>query len=221
MHVELACAPTGAYQMGASMHKPALRGLAAAIVLILLATAAARADSVAVVTSLGGLGANDTIVWSQLGADATDLTATPTFTSTHGLTGSVIPDGSEQPGRRGMPETLAVGILAGPHRIHRGRQPDLDGGYRQQRQRSAHFELHFEERVGRGRFHPVRRPGSIHGERFRRSTAATSLGSVHGRPVIANGDATFIGVLDTPPPTSTNVTFSITSCTRRLHRLRD
>ena len=33
-------------------------------------------------TSLGGLSANDTIVWSQLGADATDLAASPGFTST-------------------------------------------------------------------------------------------------------------------------------------------
>ncbi|MGC1401278.1 hypothetical protein, partial [Candidatus Binatus sp.] len=75
--------------MGASIHKRSLRGLGAAIILILLATSAARADSVSVVTSLGALGASDTIVWSQLGADATEITASPSFTSANGLTGSV------------------------------------------------------------------------------------------------------------------------------------
>ena len=59
------------------MQTRSLRGAAAAIVLILFASAVAHADSVSVVTSLGALGANDTIVWSQLGADATTLTATP------------------------------------------------------------------------------------------------------------------------------------------------
>ena len=62
---------------------------AAAIILILFATAAARADNVVLVTSLGGLSANDTVVWSQLGADATDFAPNPGFTSTNGLTGSL------------------------------------------------------------------------------------------------------------------------------------
>jgi subtilisin family serine protease len=99
--------------MGASMHKPALRGLAAAIVLMTFATAAARADSVALVTSLGGLSANDTIVWSQLGADATDLTANPGFTSTHGLTGSVTLAGPHSLVAAVCPETLCSWNLAG------------------------------------------------------------------------------------------------------------
>jgi len=113
MHVEQRALRQGAYQMGASMHKPALRGLAAAIVLILLATASAHADSVAVVTSLGALGANDTIVWSQLGADATTLTATPTFTSTHSLTGSVTLNGPNSLVAVVCPETLCSWNLGG------------------------------------------------------------------------------------------------------------
>src|SRR5580704_5707352 len=113
MHVELRALRQSAYQMGASMHKRTLRGLAAAIVLILFATAAAHADSVALVTSLGGLGANDTIVWSQLGADATTLTATPAFTSTHGLTGSVTLIGPNSLVAVVCPETLCSWNLGG------------------------------------------------------------------------------------------------------------
>src|SRR5258708_33918439 len=99
------------------MHKSTLRSVGAAIVLILFATAA-RADSVAVVTSLGGLSANDTIVWSQLGGDATDLTATPSFTSTHSLTGSVALAGPPTPLPRGCPETLGPWKPAGPRGFH-------------------------------------------------------------------------------------------------------
>ncbi|HWX26847.1 MAG TPA: hypothetical protein VNZ53_05325, partial [Steroidobacteraceae bacterium] len=95
------------------MHKRAFHGLGAAIVLILFATALARADSVAVVTSLGGLSANDTIVWSQLGADATDLPATKGFTSTHGLTGSVTLVGPHSLVAVVCPETLCSWNLAG------------------------------------------------------------------------------------------------------------
>ena len=61
------------------MRKHCSFSLVATMVLLLFAATSARADSVAVVTSLGGLSANDTIVWSQLGADATDLTANSKF----------------------------------------------------------------------------------------------------------------------------------------------
>src|SRR5271156_6079887 len=93
MHVGLGAVGRRNHGMGGSMQKRSLRGLCAAIVLILFMTTAAHADSVAVVTSLGALGANDTIKWSQLGADATTLTASPAFTSNNGLTGSVVLNG--------------------------------------------------------------------------------------------------------------------------------
>src|SRR5882757_1102575 len=102
-----------AREMGASMHQRALLVFSAAIVLMLFATASARADSVAVVTSLGGLSANDTIVWSPLGADATDLTATPSFTSTHGLAGSVTLAGPHSLVAVVCPETLCSWNLGG------------------------------------------------------------------------------------------------------------
>ena len=96
------------------MHKRTLGSFVGALVVVMLATVTARADSVALVTSLGGLGANDTIVWSQLGADATDLTATPSFTSTNSLTGSVLLNGSNSLVASGLSrELLAAGILAG------------------------------------------------------------------------------------------------------------
>ena len=116
--------------MGASMHQRALLVFSAAIVLILLATASARADSVAVVTSLGGLSANDTIVWSQLGADATDLTASPSFTSTHGITGSVSLAGPHSLVAVVCPETLCSWNLAGSTGFSAGDRRDRRGGLR-------------------------------------------------------------------------------------------
>src|SRR5271155_4710464 len=76
-------------------------------------TTAEHADNVAVVTSLGALGANDTIKWSQLGADATTLTASPAFTSTNGLTGSVVLKGPNSLVAVVCPETLCSWNVAG------------------------------------------------------------------------------------------------------------
>jgi hypothetical protein len=47
--------------------------VATMVVLLLFAATSAYADTVAVVTSLGGLSANDTVVWSQVGVDGFDI----------------------------------------------------------------------------------------------------------------------------------------------------
>jgi hypothetical protein len=192
------------------MQKSTLRGLAAAIILILVATVAARADSVAVVTSLGGLSANDTIVWSQLGADATSLSATPTFTSTHGLTGSVSLFGPSSLVAVVCPETLCswnlgglTGFAAGDSLIWTADTGNSGNGP---------LTLNFTSKnvSGAGAFIQADGPSQFTAN-IEAFNGGTSLGSF---PVLsdANGDATFVGVLDSTAANITKVTFSITSC---------
>ncbi len=56
------------------------------IVLSLFTTSAAWADNVVLVTSRTGQGANDLVLWSQLGADAALLGSTFSATSVGGVT---------------------------------------------------------------------------------------------------------------------------------------
>ncbi len=193
------------------MHKRTFFGLGLAIALILFATAAARADSVAVVTSLGGLSANDTIVWSQLGADATDLTATPSFTSTHGLTGSVTLAGPDSLVAVVCPESpcswnpLATsGFVAGDSLIWTADTGASGNGP---------LTLNFTSKnvSGAGAFIQADGPAQFTAN-IEAFNGGTSLGSF---PVTSDvsGDATFIGVLDSTAANITSVVFSITSCT--------
>jgi hypothetical protein len=193
------------------MHRGILRNVGVAIVLILCATAVARADTVGVVTSLGGLSANDTIVWSQLGADATDLTATPSFTSTHGLTGSVTLAGPHSLVAVVCPETLCswnlgglTGFSAGDSLIWTADTGNSGNGP---------LTLNFTSKnvSGAGAFIQADGPAQFTAN-IQAFNGGTSLGSF---PVTSdvNGDATFIGVLDSTAANITKVTFSITSCT--------
>ena len=196
--------------MGATMHKRSWRGLSAAIVLIMFATAA-RADSVAVVTSLGGLSANDTIVWSNLGADATDLLATPPFTSTHGLTGSVTLAGPHSLVAVVCPETLCSWNLAGLSGFSTGDSLiwTADTGNSGNGPLTVNFTS--KSVSGAGAFIQSDGPAQFTAN-IQAFNGGTSLGTF---PVASdvNGDATFIGVLDSTAANITKVTFSLTSCT--------
>jgi len=196
--------------MGASMHRAAMRGLVAAIVLILFATAA-RADTVVGVTSLGGLSANDSIPWSQLGGDATDLTATPGFNSTHGLAGSVALAGPHSLVAVVCPETLCSWNLGGLSGFSAGDSLiwSADTGNSGNGPLTVNFTS--TSVAGAGALiqadGPAQFPANI--QAF---NGATSLGTF---PVTSDvsGDATFIGVLDSTGANISKVTFSITSCT--------
>src|ERR1700730_13313033 len=196
--------------MGASMYKSILGRFGAALVLIMFATAA-RADSVAVVTSLGGLSANDTIVWSQLGADATDLSATPPFTSTHGLTGSVTLAGPHSLVAVVCPETLCSWNLAGLSGFSAGDSLiwTADTGNSGNGPLTVNFTS--KNVAGAGAFIQSDGPAQFTAS-IQAFKGGTSLGSF---PVLSDvsGDATFIGVLDSTAANITKVTFSITSCT--------
>jgi hypothetical protein len=192
------------------MYKRTLGSFVGALVVVMLATAAARADSVAVVTSLGGLSANDTIVWSQLGADATDLTATPGFTSTHGLTGSVSLAAPHSLVAVVCPETLCSWNVAGTTGFNAGDSLiwTADTG----NSGNGPLILNFTSKnvSGAGAFIQADGPAQFTAN-IEAFNGASSLGSF---PVLsdANGDATFIGVLDSTAANVTKVTFSITSC---------
>jgi len=193
------------------MYKRTLGSFVGALVVVMLATAAARADSVAVVTSLGGLSANDTIVWSQLGADTTVLTATPSFTSTHGLTGSVTLAGPNSLVAVVCPETLCswnlgglTGFSAGDSLIWTADTGNSGNGP---------LTLNFTSKnvAGAGAVIQADGPAQFTAN-IQAFNGGTSLGSF---PVLsdASGDATFIGVLDSTAANITSVVFSITSCT--------
>src|SRR5215469_17117166 len=80
------------------MHKQRSFSLVTALVVVFFAGSAARAtvDNVVVVTSLPGLSANDTIVWSTIGADAFDIsTSSFPYTSTGGLMGTIALTGND------------------------------------------------------------------------------------------------------------------------------
>jgi hypothetical protein len=192
------------------MHKRILRSIGVAVVLILFATALARADSVAVVTSLGGLSANDTIVWSQLGADATDLSATPSFTSTHGLTGSVTLAGPHSLVAVVCPETLCSWNLGGLSGFSAGDSLiwTADTGNSGNGPLTVNFTS--QNVAGAGALIQSDGPAQFTAN-IQAFNGGTSLGSF---PVTSdsNGDATFIGVLDSTAANITKVTFSITSC---------
>jgi hypothetical protein len=192
------------------MHKRTWRALSAAIVLIMFATAA-RADSVAVVTSLGGLSANDTIVWSPLGPDAFDLSANPGFTSTHGLTGSVTLAGPHSLIAVVCPETLCSWNLAGLSGFSAGDSLiwTADTGNSGNGPLTVNFTS--KNVSGAGAFIQSDGPAQFTAN-IQAFNGVTSLGSF---PVTSdiNGDATFIGVLDSTAANITKVTFSLTSCT--------
>jgi Abnormal spindle-like microcephaly-assoc'd, ASPM-SPD-2-Hydin len=199
--------------MGASTQKRTLRGLGAAILMILIATAAARADSVAVVTSLGALSANDTIVWSQLGGDATVLTATPSFTSTNGVTGSVSLTGPNSLVAVVCPSAACSWNLAGLSGFSAGDSLiwTADTG----NSGNGPLSLIFSSKnvAGAGAFIQADGPAQFTASIQPFDSSMTSLGGPFTVESDVAGDATFIGVLDSTAGNIHAVTFSITSCT--------
>ncbi len=177
----------------------------------MLAAAVARADSVGVVTSLGGLGATDTIVWSQLGVDATTLPATPSFTSTHGLNGSVTLAGPNSLVAVVCPETLCSWNVAGTTGFATGDSLiwTADTGNSGNGPLTVNFTS--TSVAGAGALIQADGPAQFTAN-IQAFNGATSLGTF---PVTSDvsGDATFIGVLDSTGANISKVTFSITSCT--------
>lgn len=196
------------------MYKHTLGSLVGALFVIMLASAVARADSVAVVTSLGELSANDTIVWSTIGADAFPLpAASQGFMSTHGLTGTAVLGGPNSLIAVVCPETLCSwntlstsGFSAGDSLIW-----TADTGVSGNGPLTVNFTS--KNVAGAGAFIQYDGPGQFTAQ-IQPFNGVTPLG-VGPFTVTSDsgGDAVFIGVLDSTGANITSVVFSITSCT--------
>ncbi|MGH7923635.1 MAG: hypothetical protein ACREQH_03475 [Candidatus Binatus sp.] len=194
------------------MRKFTLHDLGAAIFTILFATSAAQADSVSVVSSLGGLSANDTIVWSQLGADATDLSATPAFTSSNGLTGSVTLAGPHSLVAVVCPETPCSWSLGGSIGFSSGDSLiwTADTGNSGNGPLTVNFTS--KNVMAAGAFIQADGPAQFTAT-IQPFNGVTSLGGPFNLMSDVAGDATFIGAIDTTAANISKVVFSITACT--------
>lgn len=179
--------------------------------LILLATTAARADTLLLVTNRDDLGANDSVDWAQLGPDGTVLGSTFTATSVGGttITGSLT----------GSNSLVAVVCTADPSCSWSPESPpnfnagdslvwtsDAGNGG------NGPLALSFSATVAAaGAAIQADAPG-IFTVRIDVYNGETLLGSVT-EASDASVDALFIGVIDLDGPNITNLVFSLPSCT--------
>jgi hypothetical protein len=202
------------FKVGPSMRKHRSFSFVATMVLLLFATTSARAvDSVSVVTTLGGLSANDTIVWSQLGGDATVLPANPSFTSTHGLTGSAALTGPNSLIAVVCPEALCswnplstTGFSAGDSLIWTADTGNSGNG-------PLTVSITTKNVSGAGAFIQADGPAQFTATIQAFDSGMASLGGPFNVLSDGSGNATFIGILDNTAANIHAVTFSITSCT--------
>jgi hypothetical protein len=192
---------------GVSMFdRTALLKLCGSIVLVLIATIAARADSLVPVTSQSAQGANDSVRWSQLGADATMLGLTSTVRSVGGSsitlslagTGSLVSVVCPAPpcSWAGSGFTAADTLIWTSDSGNGGNGP---------------VTLTFASGVsGAGAMIQADGPGQFTAQ-IEAFNGATSLGSF---TVVsdASGDAAYMGVLDQSGANITSVVFSLTTC---------
>ena len=190
-----------------------LKRVGIAMAIVLCAAALARADSVSLVGSMGALGADDSVEWSQLGADATDLPASFGFTSSKGLSGTV--------SLMGPHSLVSVVCPAGPACSW---NPGAGGtGF------GADDSVVWTADAGNGGNGPLTlkfTSGSVSGvgvmiqadgpSKFtvmiQPFAGSTSLGGPFSATSDAGGDASFVGVLDSSGANISSVVLSISSC---------
>ena len=176
------------------------------LILVLFATTAAWSDALIVVTSQAAQGPNDSVNWSQLGADGTTLGSG--FNATSGKSVAVT-------GNLAGPNSLAsvvcaasscswtgTGFTAGDTLVWTS---DAGNGG------NGPLTLSFSRSVsGAGALIQADGPGQFTAT-IQAFNGTTSLGSftVASNP---NGDALYLGILDQTGPNITSVTFSLTSC---------
>jgi hypothetical protein len=198
------------------MSKPAsirrLFGLifVAALATVLFGTRNALADSLVSVTSLGALGETDSVTWSQLGGDATALSATLNATSTGAIavTGTLSAAGSltsvvcpETPCSWGTPGS--GGFNAGDTLVWTS--DTANGG-------TGPLKLTLGQSVkGVGALIQADGPAQFTAQ-IQAFNGTASLGSFT-ESSDSTGDAVFLGVLDNTASNITAVTYSLTACT--------
>lgn len=195
------------------MRKYSSFSFVATMMLLLFGTTSAGADSVSVVTSLGGLSANDTIVWSQLGADATVLPANPSFISTHGLTGSAALSGPNSLIAVVCPEAQcswnplsSTGFSTGDSLLWTADTGNSGNG-------PLTVNITTKNVSGAGAFIQADGPAQFTATIQAFDSGMVSLGGPFNVMSDVAGDATFIGILDNTAANIHAVTFSITNCT--------
>ena len=149
-------------------------------------------------------------MWSQLGADATTLTATPAFTSTHGLTGSVTLMGPNSLVAVVCPETLCSWNVAGTTGFAVGDSLiwTADTG----NSGNGPLVVNFTSNnvLAAGALIQADGPAQFTAN-IEAFDGVASLGTFAETSDIS-GDAIFIGALDSTAANITSVEFSITSC---------
>jgi hypothetical protein len=172
----------------------------------ILAAAAARADSLVLVTSAAGQGANDYVHWSKLGADGTILPASFSVATDKSAVAGI-----NLTGANGIASVVCtstpcswtgVGFAAKDTVLWTS---DAAAGG------NGPVTLHFGSGVsGAGGLIQADTPGPFTAQ-IQAYNGATLLGSF---TAISNnhGDATYIGVTDQTGPNITSVVFSLTAC---------
>jgi len=178
------------------------------IFLALFSTTAAWADSLVLVTSQAGQGANDSVQWSQLGADATTLGATSTATSVRGTSVTLSLTGTSSLVSVVCPASpcswAGTGLTATDSLIWTS---DTGNGG------NGPLTLTFSRGIsGVGALIQADGPGPFTAQ-IQVFNGATSLGLPLTVTSNANGDAAYIGVLDQSGANITSVVFSLTTCT--------
>jgi hypothetical protein len=183
-----------------------LRRLCGLIVLAAFSTTAAWADSLVLVTSQASQGANDSVLWSQLGADGTTLGSTAAATSTRGSSVTLSLAGSSSLVSVACTASpcswTGAGFTAGDSLIWTS---DTGNGG------NGPLTLNFSRGVsGVGALIQADRPGQFTAQ-IQALNGATSLVSF---TVVsnANGDAAYIGVLDQSGANITSIVFSLFNC---------
>jgi trimeric autotransporter adhesin len=176
------------------------------VVLVLFATAA-WSDSLVLVSSQAGQGANDSLHWSQLGTDGTILAASFTGKSASGLTVTAnlaAPNAVTSVVCAATPcSWTGIGFAAGDTVIWTS--DAANGG-------SGPLTLNFGSGVsGVGAVVQADGPGqfTVQIQAFNGSTSLGTFTSTSN----AQGDAIYIGVLDQTGANITSVEFSLTNCT--------
>ena len=190
-----------------------LKRVGSAIAMMLLAVALARADSISLVTSMSGLGGNDSVEWSQLGADATDLPASFGFTSSNGLSGTVSLSGAHSLVSVVCPAGPACSWNLGVGGVGFNADDTLlwtadagNGG-------NGPLTLNFSSVSVAGVGALVQADGpSKFTAQIQAFNGGTSLGGPFSVSSDAMGDAVFVGVLDSSGANISRVVFSISAC---------
>ena len=202
----------GAIKNNAAWDRRPMMGRATAVVCVCLLLAMLGTapllwgDSLVVVTSSAAQSANDSVAWSQLGADATPLSSAFVATSAQGLGVTVDLTGANSLTSVVCPATpcswTSTGFSSGDTLIWTS---DAGNGG------NGPVTLTFAHGVsGAGALIQADGPGQLTAQ-IQAFNGSTLLGSFTVSSD-ANGDATYIGVSDQSGPNITSVTFSLTSC---------